>query len=158
MQRDGRRFLRAVSAAALVLGAGAVWLAAQTATPTPAPPAPATTPAAATTRAPEAAPAAAKAEELPKCADCHTDLVAAFASNPHARSPHGEKKGDINDLCSNCHGDGTKHVEAGGDASLIQKPKGLSGSEDCRACHQSAHGRTPTSPRDGLLSRMPSSA
>ena len=139
-QRDGRRFLRAVSAAALALGAGAVWLAAQTATPTPAPPAPATTPAAAATKAPEAAPATAKADELPKCADCHTDLVAAFASNPHARSPHGEKKGDINDLCSNCHGDGTKHVEAGGDASLIQKPKGLSGSEDCRACHQSAHG------------------
>jgi DmsE family decaheme c-type cytochrome len=151
-QRDGRRFLRAVSAAALAATAGAVLLLAQTATPTPTPGAaattpaagPATTPGAAPTNGPEGAAAAATTpaapEELPKCADCHTDLVAAFASNPHARTPHGQKKGDINDFCSTCHGDGTKHMEAGGDASLIDKPKGLTGSEDCKACHQSAHG------------------
>src|SRR5206468_7587515 len=71
---------------------------------------------------------------------CHTDLVKAFAANPHARSPHGQKKTDPNDLCSTCHGDGTKHMEAGGDASLILVPKGLAGAEDCKSCHEKTPG------------------
>ena len=51
--------------------------------------------------------------ELPKCGDCHTE-VEALRRNPHARVRHGEKKPDPNDVCSTCHGDGTKHMEAGG--------------------------------------------
>jgi len=108
-------------------------------TPTPAPP-PTAAPAPATTPAPAASTAKAGASELPKCGDCHTDLANAFAANPHARVAHGEKKPDPNDLCSTCHGDGTKHIESGG-SEPIAKPMGLSGAEDtCRACHDQAHG------------------
>ena len=101
--------------------------------PTPAPHPPAATP----TPAPKAA--ASSASELPKCADCHTDLVAAFAKNPHARYSHKEKAPDLNDLCSTCHGDGTKHMESGGDTTLISVPKGAVGAQDCLACHGSGH-------------------
>ena len=102
------------------------------ATPTPAPKAPAaTTPAA---KAEEAS-----ASELPKCADCHTELVQAFAKNPHARYSHKEKAPDLNDLCSTCHGDGTKHVESGGDVTMIQVPRGALGAQDCLACHGATH-------------------
>ncbi|HTY40262.1 MAG TPA: cytochrome c3 family protein [Thermoanaerobaculia bacterium] len=125
-ERKGRRFLRAVSGTALALAWGS-FLVGQTPTPTPLP------------SAAPPAPSATSASALPKCGDCHTDLVAAFAKNPHARALGG-KNGDVNDLCATCHGDGTKHVEGGGDASLIQKPQGLKGSEDCRACHQNAKG------------------
>ena len=82
-------------------------------------------------------PTAAKAAEpLPKCADCHTDLVAAFATNPHARWSHKGKKPDIEEFCSTCHGDGTKHIEGGGDAALIQKFHGAEGAELCLSCHE----------------------
>src|SRR5271154_3258257 len=127
----------ALWATALLVSLLAVIGSGQTPEPTPSPIA-SPTPAPGTTPAPASTPAAAA--ELPKCGDCHTELVAAFARNPHARVPHGEKKPDPNDLCSTCHGDGAKHMEAGGDASLIQTLKGLSGSEDCRACHESARG------------------
>ena len=60
---------------------------------------------------------AAKASELPKCADCHADQVKAFARNPHARYSHKGKKPDPEEVCSTCHGDGTKHIEGGGDAA-----------------------------------------
>jgi DmsE family decaheme c-type cytochrome len=77
----------------------------------------------------------AKAEEAPKCADCHGDIVTALAKNPHARYPHKEKKPDPNDICTTCHGDGTKHMESGGDKSLIQGFHGLEGAESCLSCH-----------------------
>ena len=78
----------------------------------------------------------AKAEAPPVCSDCHTEEAAKFAGNPHARWSHKDKKPDINSFCSTCHGDGTKHMEAGGDASLIDTFKGVSGAEQCLACHQ----------------------
>src|SRR5262249_44230906 len=111
---------------------------AQTPAPQPtAAPAPATTPAPTPAAKAEKAPAAS---ELPKCGDCHTDLANAFAANPHARVAHGEKKPDPNDLCSTCHGDGTKHIQSGG-SEPIAKPTGLSGAEDtCKACHDQAKG------------------
>ena len=85
-------------------------------------------------------PAPAKAAaEAAKCGDCHTDLVKAFAANPHAREAVGQKH-DVNDVCSSCHGDGTKHMEAGGDASLIHTVKGLPGSQDCLSCHLNTPG------------------
>ena len=92
------------------------------------------------TPAPATTPGASASSELPKCADCHTELVEAFVRNPHARVRHGEKKPDPNDACSTCHGDGTKHMEAGGDAALISTLKGLSGSQDCLACHAQTPG------------------
>ncbi len=79
------------------------------------------------------------AQEAPKCVDCHTELVQAFASNPHARVPHGQKS-DPNDACTTCHGDGAKHMEAGGDASLIHALKGAAGAQDCLTCHEKTPG------------------
>jgi DmsE family decaheme c-type cytochrome len=126
---------RASLIAAAVLTVSASGL---TQTPTPAPPHPTSAPAPATT--PAATEKAAAASELPKCGDCHTDVAAAFAANPHARVAHGEKKPDPSDLCSTCHGDGTKHIESGG-SELIAIPEGLSGAEDtCKACHDQALG------------------
>jgi DmsE family decaheme c-type cytochrome len=93
-------------------------------TPTPAPAAP--------------TPAAASAA-LPKCGDCHTEIVAAFAANPHAKPSKGQKT-DPEDTCSTCHGDGTKHMESGGDKTLIQTPRGASGAQDCLACHETPGG------------------
>ncbi len=112
------RFAVAAGAAGLLgLAASA---AAQAPTPTPAP-----------------APKAAAASAAPVCADCHGDQVKAFASNPHARyrNKKGDPPPDPNAICETCHGDGTKHMEAGGDASLIHTLKGVSGSQDCLSCH-----------------------
>src|SRR5262252_8558025 len=94
--------------AALVLGAGLV-----------AAPLPALSPAPTPTPAPAAVHAAAAAAG-PVCGDCHTDLAAAFGVNPHGRAFLGTGLLAPNDACATCHGDGTKHMEAGGDASLIQ--------------------------------------
>jgi DmsE family decaheme c-type cytochrome len=129
------------AAAVSVLLAGA-FASAQTQTPTPAPTAaasPAPAPAAAPTGAAAAAPATTPAaSELPKCGDCHTAEVAAFSKNPHARWSHKEKKPSPEDFCATCHGDGTKHIESGGDPTLIQGFHGLSGAENCLACHDKA--------------------
>ncbi len=112
----------AALAAALIGFPGAA--GAQSPTPDPAP-------------APKAAPTSSDA---PKCSDCHTELVQAFASNPHARYSHKDKKPDPNDACTTCHGDGTKHMESGGDWRLISTLKGVSGSQDCLSCHEAAKG------------------
>ena len=105
-------------------------------TPTPKP---TTTPA-----APAATEKAAAASELPKCGECHTDVASAFAANPHARVAHGEKKPDPSDLCSTCHGDGTKHIESGG-SEFIAIPMGLSGAEE-RARPATTRRTAPTTP------------
>jgi DmsE family decaheme c-type cytochrome len=141
--RAAPSFLQSVLSASLLFSVAAAGLA-QTPTPKPSPAATATpapkaaptpAPSAATTPAP--AEASAAASELPKCADCHTDLAAAWAKNPHARYSGRGQKPDPEEMCSTCHGDGTKHIESGGDVSFIRTPKGLTGSEDCLACHDS---------------------
>jgi DmsE family decaheme c-type cytochrome len=137
-----RPVVPAVLLAAAGIAVSAALGLAQAPTPTPtAAPAPAKTPAPGTTpAAPATTEKAAAASELPKCGDCHTDVANAFAANPHARVAHGEKKSDPSDLCSTCHGDGTKHIESGG-SEFIAIPIGLSGAEEtCKACHDQAHG------------------
>ena len=83
------------------------------------------------------APAAAAASGPTVCADCHGDQVKAFASNPHliAQIKGRSRPLDPEAVCATCHGDGTKHMESGGDASLIHTLKGLAGSQDCVTCH-----------------------
>jgi len=78
--------------------------------------------------------AAPEAEATPLCSDCH-DQAKSFAANPHAQGQ--ARKGEIpNALCTSCHGDGTAHMEAGGDKELIYKPAGLSGAnKTCLTCH-----------------------
>lgn len=67
------------------------------------------------------------------CTDCH-DQAKAFASNAHARGK--TQKGEVPNLvCTPCHGDGTLHMEAGGDKEKITKPVGRCGAETCLQCH-----------------------
>jgi len=134
----GKGAALAIAAITISIGATARARPQAGATPTPTPP-----PEAAAAPAPEGTPAsaatpAASAEALPKCGDCHTDTVAAFAKNPHARPGKRGQKADPEEACSTCHGDGTKHIEAGGDASLIQTFKGMEGAELCLSCHEKA--------------------
>lgn len=108
----------------LLLGSPA-GMAAQEA-PAPAPPATATAP---TTEAAEEAPAPA-----PSCSDCH-DQAKRFVTNPHARG--AVTSGVVsNDACATCHGDGTEHMESGGDTTKIAVPRGKAGSDEtCMLCH-----------------------
>jgi DmsE family decaheme c-type cytochrome len=72
------------------------------------------------------------------CADCH-DQAKAFANNPHARGK--VKKGEVsNAVCTPCHGDGSLHVEGGGEKEKIFKPEGRCGAETCLSCHDQTKG------------------
>ena len=100
-------------------------------------------PTGAQTPAPSASPTPSSASSeasTTTCADCHAEIVSAFAANPHARPEKG-KKTDPLDVCAICHGDGTKHMEEGGDKSFIQLPRGAAGSQDCLSCHEDSAGR-----------------
>ena len=67
------------------------------------------------------------------CTDCH-DQAKAFVNNPHARGK--TQKGEVPNLvCTPCHGDGTLHMDAGGDKEKITKPVGRCGAEICLECH-----------------------
>lgn len=83
---------------------------------------------------PPTATAAAEESALPACADCH-DQAKAFLTNPHARG--GVTDGVVaSEVCSTCHGDGTEHIEGGGDPTKIVVPRGRTGSDEtCLLCH-----------------------
>lgn len=100
----------------------------------PAPPT--TTPAAEAQSEPPPAEATPVEEAVtPSCSDCH-DQAKAFVTNPHARG--GVTNGVVsNDVCSTCHGDGTEHMEAGGDKTKITVPRGRTGADEtCMLCHE----------------------
>jgi DmsE family decaheme c-type cytochrome len=79
---------------------------------------------------------AAKVEAGPSCADCH-DEAKIFASNPHSRAFRaGHNGAEGNAVCETCHGDGTKHMEAGGDKSLIKTFHGGRATDTCQTCHK----------------------
>lgn len=75
----------------------------------------------------------------PSCSDCH-DQAKAFVANPHARG--GVTNGVVsNDVCATCHGDGTEHIQSGGDKSKITVPRGRTGSDEtCLLCHEQTRG------------------
>lgn len=104
----------------------------------PQPPAPAEQqPAVEQPKAEEPKAEQAKAEEPQaqmSCGDCH-DQAKAFVTNAHARG--SVVKGVVsNDVCTTCHGDGTEHINGGGDKSKINKPAGRKGAEEtCMMCH-----------------------
>lgn len=79
----------------------------------------------------------AEASATPACSDCH-EQAKAFATNPHARGQ--VEQGNVpNAVCESCHGDGTEHIEGGGDTTKIAVPRGRAGSEDtCLMCHDTA--------------------
>lgn len=79
------------------------------------------------------------------CADCHAEVVDAALMSPHAKA-----KGWVHESsCSSCHGDGTEHIDSGGEISLIVRPAQLSSkesSQQCLSCHtdQKSHFRAST--------------
>lgn len=88
---------------------------------------------------PASALADAKAAAPALCVDCHDVQAKAFAGNPHVRRGRKEPPADpikSNTVCESCHGDGTKHMEAGGDKSLIRVLSGRAGADFCKTCHQ----------------------
>ncbi len=90
---------------------------------------------------PATPPAQEEAVVEPSCSDCH-EQAEPFKRNPHAR---GSAKGEAvaNAICESCHGDGSAHMEAGGDTTRIVKPAGLAGSQTCLSCHDvSTHAKS----------------
>ncbi|HEU4887329.1 MAG TPA: cytochrome c3 family protein [Thermoanaerobaculia bacterium] len=84
--------------------------------------------------------AAAEEATTPACSDCH-DQAKTFLTNPHARG--AVTNGTVsNDACTTCHGDGTEHMESGGDKTKIAVPRGRTGSDEtCMLCHDTATDR-----------------
>ena len=117
---------------AAILGLAAAALAAPDQTVPPASPTPAAAPA-------KTAVPGGGSESVGLCNDCHDVQAKSFTGNPHVRSvPKGAPNDPTktNKICENCHGDGTKHMEAGGDKSLIRALSGRAGAEFCTTCHQ----------------------
>jgi len=82
---------------------------------------------------------AAEPVSFSPCSDCHEDLTAAFAQNPHVRAlAAGETDGAS--ICQKCHGDTSNHVDSG-DPADVHVPKGKEPNTLCITCHEpAAHG------------------
>lgn len=79
--------------------------------------------------------AGASAADTPSCADCH-EQAKAFAGNAHQRAlDDSGQRLTGNAVCQSCHGDGTKHMDGGGDKALIKVPRGRDGVSTCLTCH-----------------------
>jgi len=88
--------------------------------------------------APPQAPAAAGKAV---CAGCHDTVVAQFDRSAHAQLVLKDGGNQV-DGCEACHGNGAKHVEAGGGAASIRSFKNLSTRDEgqaCLACHREGH-------------------
>lgn len=76
------------------------------------------------------------------CAACHSDVVEAFQTNPHAvlDRPDWMSEGTDAGSCTDCHGDPTEHLENGGGAGTIYafsfESSGLVRAERCLTCHK----------------------
>ncbi len=66
------------------------------------------------------------------CANCHKQIAANFATNPHAHTQHA---------CESCHGSAAKHV-AGNKTAIINPSKMKADAVNtlCLKCHSSANG------------------
>jgi DmsE family decaheme c-type cytochrome len=67
-----------------------------------------------------------------ECAECHEDVVKAFAGTFH---------GVMKAACTDCHGDGAKHIEEGGAEGTIvgfKKESALVKTKHCLKCHRGA--------------------
>jgi len=75
------------------------------------------------------------------CAECHEDLVKAFAPNPHSTKTL--------ENCTSCHGNAEKHLEEGGGATIFAfKSSDISveKSKKCLSCHIRTNSRFMASP------------
>ena len=74
------------------------------------------------------------------CASCHDEVASGFANNPHSKL--ALEHGNNGVTCESCHGAGSAHVAAGGDATKIFNPAKASAKEvdsKCLDCHAGAH-------------------
>jgi hypothetical protein len=67
------------------------------------------------------------AEELQGCYECHTTGYNKGGFISYEKTPHLSDVG-----CETCHGPGRKHIDAGGDPSLI---RGDMSQDECSSCH-----------------------
>jgi len=77
-----------------------------------------------------------------KCTACHNEAWRKPVLSIY-QTPHGNRADSRAPLCTTCHGDGTAHIEAGGDKEKIDKPAGLA----CANCH------TVHAPQDKVLAK-----
>lgn len=74
------------------------------------------------------------------CAECHEDMVTAFKG-----SRHGIIKAD----CTDCHGNGAKHIEEGGEAGTIlgfRTETAIQKTKQCLTCHNKDAGQYMSGP------------
>ncbi|RKZ19933.1 hypothetical protein DRQ50_01045 [bacterium] len=88
------------------------------------------------------------------CADCHDEVVAAYANSPHAADRALGGPGTDATGCEACHGPASLHVAEDGDGFIIDA--GLLGSLDeaaqvamCTRCHSERANTWAGSPHDG---------
>lgn len=86
------------------------------------------------------------------CAQCHTDLAAEFARNPHSVLDQKAdlRLGGAGSSCTTCHGDAAKHIEEGGGEGTIfaygESATAEEKSQKCLRCHGDSHPRFLNSP------------
>jgi DmsE family decaheme c-type cytochrome len=78
-----------------------------------------------------AATTAAQDDPSEDCAMCHEEVVAEYRTTIHGVGARGGPD------CTACHGDGTQHMDEGGDPELIMVPRGIEGEKTCLSCHDS---------------------
>ena len=66
------------------------------------------------------------------CASCHDEVASEFANNPHSKL--ALEHGNNGVTCESCHGAGSAHVAAGGDATKIFNPAKASAKEVDSKC------------------------
>ncbi len=87
------------------------------------------------------------------CAECHDDVAAAFAGNPHSALDTAGLAAAGEWSCTSCHGDPTEHLEEGGEifnfGDDVAAPARW---ERCLSCHGDQYPRYQASPhaRAGL--------
>ena len=76
------------------------------------------------------------------CVTCHEDVAKQFERSAHGALAAWEVPGSLS-RCESCHGAGSLHVEAGGDATKIRGLKeawGPEAVETCLTCHRNGKG------------------
>src|SRR5688572_21872839 len=72
------------------------------------------------------------------CADCHTNIARIFPASPHARFYKDDLKWAAVAGCESCHGQGSKHVQAGGGRGKFIVNPGKDPAT-CFQCHLEVH-------------------